>query len=718
MCPGQVIAPYSEIRKVEYFEKIGQIGADSGLYLMTSEEFEETAMIVHKPRRTAANGLLTILGTSFLMMSMHTARAQTIERLTDLRFDTRGQSLFFDAGNVTRTESLRFDVLNEQNTQLQKGRIVNSQVPLSVATLQVIWQKAINACTSKGYTVPVAAVTINPSQSECQNGEIRRRYCVVPPKLGWSGCVNTLGNRKTYVRNLGPGIGPRPTRPARRPYDFGAIVTMHSDVRLGFEGSYSYDLGSVDIDYSAQARLQFDKNIADPGDLITISTSFSDQNPYVMTSRYPSFELALDMYSYARIALDADYAGVNDSTGDQVRSTRTLYSIDTRENPDAVDGFVPFTDGSERLFSVRLDSSGLTTTILGAQNTIETRYEYNMTFPFSSPDVPAKKAPRYKFPVSFSLADFAFTVPKLDTPAPFGFNCGDCVPTRNQVIDGALTNTSPVGRRQLIGGITDGNGIVLPFVNEGEQDVDLARVDVDLDVVTVAAGVPLGVVITDPAGVLDVELNLLDFDLATFISADQTLQFRPNLEVELRFSAPTEVRTPDETDFVEVTSRTINVGDSLIYRQPSAAVTVTPVYTVRNNEFSNLTQLKISSALQQTLGQVKLGGYIGDNLAEVLGEDPNFALLQLTPTLYDPTPIWSSGDSPWSLAGFTDFPGVPVTVPLTSSGGSSGGGVSGGGASSGGGGALGETALSGLLLMFAVSLRARRHRELRRRCAR
>jgi hypothetical protein len=57
---------------------------------------------------------------------------------------------------------------------------------------------------------------------------------------------------------------------------------------------------------------------------------------------------------------------------------------------------------------------------------------------------------------------------------------------------------------------------VLPFVNDGEQEVDLARMDIDLDVITVAAGVPLGVVVSDPIGVLEVEANLLDLDLATF----------------------------------------------------------------------------------------------------------------------------------------------------------------------------------------------------------
>ena len=665
--------------------------------------------------KSSVRSLLILAGSLLGVGAIAASNAAEVRRNTDLNFLTRGQSLFLDAGDVTRTESLRFDILNEQ-TESQRGRIENSRVPLSVATLQAIWQRSLNTCTSQSYTVPVIDLTIRPSQSECINGEIRRNYCVAPPQLGWNLCPNIGNNRRTYVRDLGPGIGPRPTQPAKRPYDFGAVVTMTSDVRIGFEGSYSYDLGSVDIDYAAQALLELDKDTANPGDEVTISTSFSDRDPYLMTSRYPSFELALDMYAYATLSVDADYAGVDESNGDQVRATRNMYRVDSRENPDTIDGFMPFTNGEERLFGVRLDSSGLTTNVIGDVETVEARYEYNLTFPFGSPDVPAKKAPRYESPLSYSLADFAFTLPQLDTPASFGFRCGDCVPYRNDIVDGKLTNSTPVGNRQLIGGITDGNGIVLPFVDEGEQDVDLARVDVDLDVVTVAAGVPLGAIVQDPQGVMSAEVNLLDLDLATFISADQTLSFKPNLAVDLLFSVPTMVRTASESDFVEVTSRTVEVGETVVFLQPDTEVTITPIYTLRDNEFSNLTQLKVSNALQETLGQVKLGGYVGEHLAEVLGDDPNFALLQLTPTLYEPATVWSSGDTPWALDGFLDQPALPVTVTLPSTdngggggGGGGGGNGSGGNGGAGGGGAFGSSALLMLLAVLASApVRSRR----------
>lgn len=679
-------------------------------------------MNTHNPSRKMATKSLILISVVSSAMMTGTAMAQGAESTTDLAFQTRGQSLFADVGNVTKTESLRFDILNEQN-EMQRGRVENSQVPLSVATLQVIWQRAVDTCTSQSFTMPVVGTRFSPSEGECINGEVRRNYCVVPPKLGWNSCPDIGGNRKTYVRDLGMGIGPKPTKPTKRAYDFGAIVTMNSDVRVGFEGSYSYDLGSVDIDYAAQARLAIDKESAEPGELVTISTSYVDQDPYLMTSRYPSFELALDMYAYAAMEINAQYAGVNESNGNQVRSTKQLYSVDSRENPDAIDGFMPFTNGSERLFGVRLDNSGYTTTVLGDETTTEARYDYNLTYPWSAPEKPAKKAPRYKFPVSFSVADFAFTVPQLDTPAAPGFLCGDCVPYRNDIVSDELTNSTPVGRRQLIGGITDGNGIVLPFVNEGEQDVDLVRVDVDLDVVTVAAGVPLGIVIQDPVGVLSVELNLLDLDLATFISADQTLSFRPNLEVDLRFSAPIEVRRAGEADFRTVSAITITVGDSLEFNQPDNGVIITPVYTVRNNEFTNDTQLKISNAIQETLGQVKLGGYVGEHLAEVMGEDPNFALLQITPTLYEPAKIWGTSTNPWSLNEFNEVPGLPVSIgiapgvgpgvgpgpsPAPGPGPGPGPVTGGSGGGSGGGGATAWISLLGLLCAFSISLRGRR----------
>jgi hypothetical protein len=186
-----------------------------------------------------------------------------------------------------------------------------------------------------------------------------------------------------------------------------------------------------------------------------------------------------------------------------------------------------------------------------------------------------------------------FSVPRLDTPALPGFDCDTCSgPLRNfDPGDGTLTSTTPTGTRTLIGGITDGNGIVLPFVDDGRQDVDLARVDVDVDVVTAAAGVPLGIVVSDPLGLFEAELNLLDVDLANFFSVDQRLHFEPNLQVELQFSPAVEVKGPQDADFALASNKLLRVGEQLQYRQPDADVRITPVYTLRNNLFVNDTKV-------------------------------------------------------------------------------------------------------------------------------
>ena len=679
-----------------------------------------------KPCRGKA---LAALGIAIACVA--TASADPIETSTSLSFETRNQNLFADGSATTKTESLRFAVLDERDTLLEKGKIQNSQVPLSLATLQVIWNRALATCRAQGYTVPVIGTRISPNQTECINGEINRPYCIAPPMMTHSNCPNIGDNRRRFVRDIGGGIGPRPTQPAKRPYDFGSVVRLTSDLQIGFEGFYTYDLGSVDIDYSADANIRFDKDEAEAGDIVTVTTSVAERDPYIMNSRYPFFEMGLDMWAYAVMEAVAEYAGVDEKTGDQVRATRSLHKIDSRENPDAIDGYMPFTDGDERLLGLRLDTTGYTATILGNEEKVEARYEYNLTWPLSTPDTPenkpGKKPPKYSSPVSFSLVEFAITGPKLDTPAEFGFRCGDCVPARNEILDGKLTNTTPVGNRTLIGGITDGNGIVLPFVDEGEQDVDLARIDVDLDAPTLAAGVPLGVIVQDPVGVFGVELNLLDIDLATFLSVDQSLEFRPNTEVVLTFSVPTEVKGPEDADFASVSQYSLTLGDSLEFRQPENGVTVVPTFTVRNNEFANITQLKISNAIQETIGQIKVTGYVGDNMEEVFGESPNFAMLQITPTLYDPAPIWSTDTAPWSLDGFADLPGQPLSVslPPPSGGGGSGGGGSGSGGSgsggsgsgsdsSGGGGGGGATgALFIALLGLAASLRRRARRKPR-----
>ena len=206
------------------------------------------------------------------------------------------------------------------------------------------------------------------------------------------------------------------------------------------------------------------------------------------------------------------------------------------------------------------------------------------------------------------------------------------------------------------------------------------------------------------------------------VSADQRLSFDPRLKLELQFSKEVELRSAGETDFTRTTSRIVNVGETVIFRQPAGGVSITPVYTLRDNAFTNDTKLKISNAIQETLGQVKLGGYVGDGMGALLGDDANFALLQITPTLYDPTTIWNNDATPFSLGGFADHVDAAITVRDASTGGGgggsggggsggggAGGGGSGSGSGSGGGGAWDFTSLAMLLLAAWLTWRLRYH---------
>jgi hypothetical protein len=636
------------------------------------------------------------LQTLLIALASFTATAASAAPVTtshDLSFRTRGQSLFADTGAATETEVVRFFVIDQQIGPRNQGRIVRTPANIPVATAQAIWQRAIDTCTAHEYTVELATgdITVSPTLSECITGEINR--CIVDSLFG---CVIR------FQRSLGIGIGPKPTQPATRPYDIGVIVTSQSDVRVGFEGTYHHDLGSVDVDFTTRAQLTLDKESAAAGDVVTLNTTQTSQQPFVMVSRYPYMELALNMVAYAKASARMEYAGVDYATGDQVRRTSTLYSVDTRDNPTAIDGFMPFSNGTEELFGIRLDHSGLEARVLGVPTRVDSRFDYHLTWPPQAPEVPDKKAPKFSFPLSFSLMDFSFSPPRLATPAAAGFDCGACDPPLRSFDpgDGTLTSTTPLGTRTLIGGITDGDGIVLPFVNEGRQDVDLMRFDIDVDVITAAVGVPLGAVVSDPFGLFEAELNLLDLDLANFLSVDQRLHFDPNLQIELRFDPAVQLKGPGDTGFVSASVRVLRVGESLQFRQPASTLSIAPVFTLRSNRFTNDTQLKVSSAIQETLVQTKLSGTVPELAADLLGQDLNLALLQLTPEIGSPQTILATDASPWALSGFADVPAGPLQVPLipaSGGAGSGGGGVDSGG---GGGGLDGLTILALLGFLF------------------
>jgi hypothetical protein len=635
-----------------------------------------------------------------------------------LSFSTAGQGLFAPGGSATERIDLRFLVLDHHASSTH-GAIVRTPAQVPVYILQNIWQTAINKCLAASYTftVPVTGqvVRIGPTQQECITGVIDR--CIIPDPLGGA-CLFRV------VHDIGAEIGPKPTQPITRPYDIGVAVTSFADLELGFAGVYQHDLGSVDVTFTSAASVTVSDDNPAPGSVVTVRTSHVPRQPYVMASRYPFIDVSLKMLASANIGASLRYAGIDQTNGAQIDRTTALLEIDTRDNPAGTNGVVPFTTGSEELFGVRLGASGFERRLFGTSTAVTNELEEQVTIPFNPPAPPAKEAPRTEWPVSFSLLDLRVSAPKLDTPAAPQLQCGDCVPLRNFISgDGTLVNTTPLGTRTLIGGITDGDGWTLPLLSDGHEDVDLARIDLDTDVITLAAGVPLGANVDIIPLVVEAEVNLLDLDIATFLSVDQRLQFDSNLQVEIRFSVPTDVMGPGETAFTTVTTKLIRVGDSLEFRQPAADLRITPVYTLRANRFTNDTKLKFTTAVQETIAQVKLSGFIPEFAAQALGQKLNFALLQLTPELHTPATIAATDVTPWALGGFSDAPGTSILVRAQAPAGGGGGGGSGAGGSSssgaggssssgagGGGGTLDLASLLalGLLALGAQGLRRQR----------
>ncbi|MCG8315260.1 MAG: hypothetical protein MI976_18775 [Pseudomonadales bacterium] len=585
-----------------------------------------------------------------------------------LQFKTEEQPLF-DQQQVDN-HPFTLHILDEHIPETTVGQIRQTPDQLPVSTLQTIWRRALAQCESYTYSLIVAGVTLfrrSPSEDECIAGEIRQAYCVAPPKLGWSGCVNVGGNRKTYVKDIGSGIGEEPTQPTTRSYDIGMELHYSMDVEMGVEGHFIINPGTVDVAVGGKADLTVTPSYANPGDSVQIETTYRENTAdYKLVSKFPNIDFSLGTFIYARADVATQYASVDYDTGEQLRGSEIIYRADSRDSTlgnKTVDGIVRFADTewlglnfSPAGVDIRLKETTLPLFNGGL-------YRTDLVIPGIRPVVGVP---------GFSFADLAVLTPELDSPAAFGLDCGECVPLREQVdTDGIIYNTVPAGTRTLIGGVTDGYEWTLPPVNDGIQDTDFFRLDFDMDVISLVWGVPLGAQWQGPkihnkAGLLGpvaaVELNALDIDLASFWSVDQTLSFNPKLQVTLRFTPDVEVYDPLLDEYVLRAEVTVTAGETVDIIQPSSGVEIEPIYHLAKNEFINNTRLQLTLAIQETLLQMRAYGIIPSLLGSSLGFNPNFAALQLTPELADPIKIFDTGDSPVTLEGFKDVRGNRILI--------------------------------------------------------
>ncbi len=588
-----------------------------------------------------------------------------------IMFKTRDQNLF--QGKDLNKQKFQLHLLDEHIPRTTKGNIRTLPDELPVSTLQTIWNTALQRCQNTIYTLKVEGVTLfsrAPSQQECIDGDIRQKYCVAPPMLGWTGCVDIGGNRKTWIKSVGSGIGPKPTSPATRSYDIGMELAYEMDLEMGVEGHMVINPGSVDVDFAGDASLTSDREFALAGEIFEVNTRFESNEPaYRLRSRFPNIDFSLGTFIHARAKVETQYASVNYATGDQMRGGETIYAADSRNSTlgnTTADGVVRFFD--TEWLGLGFSPAGIDLRVKEETLPLFTGGLYRTDFVLPgirpTPGVPG-----------FSFADLAVLTPTMDSPVENGFNCGDCYPLRELIdMDDIITNSVPTGTRELLAGVHDGNGWALPLTNDGIHDSDFFRLDFDLDVISLVWGVPLGAQWEGPklpnkAGLLGpvaaVELNALDADVASFWSLDQTLSFTPNLEVTLRFEPAAQVRTASDIDFVVRTEVTVPVGESVAIRQTETGVKITPVYSLANNEFLNDTKINLTLALQESLLQMRAYGLIPSLLGAGLGFNPNFVALQITPQLANPIPVFQNTLESRALEDFEDVTGTTLFVATT-----------------------------------------------------
>jgi hypothetical protein len=198
------------------------------------------------PRR-----LVVVLVAHCSLALAHAAHAS--EHVTALSFSTTGRPLFGPStGGRDELGNLDIKFIDEHVPPTSKGQIKRVTEEVPVSALQNVWQRALDQCLAQSYTVPVIGTQISPTTNECITGTVARQYCTVPPKLDWD---FPCADKRTYTRNVGAGIGPRPTQPADRPYDVGAVVTYQADVEMGVRGKIVMDGGSVDVAFAGTAAI-------------------------------------------------------------------------------------------------------------------------------------------------------------------------------------------------------------------------------------------------------------------------------------------------------------------------------------------------------------------------------------------------------------------------------------------------------------------------------
>ncbi len=641
-----------------------------------------------------------------------------------VQFATQGQGLFGPGQAVTNQTFEPIWLERKEVGPGTQGGIhhVRHDVPLEM--LQNAWDKAMATCTAYGYTIqPVpfcGPYTFSPNQAQCETGTAHLTRITLPccwwgatvdVLSTWPGCspiggfhgsttVDVPAGHQDY--DVGAAVGPRPTRPAPRDFDVGAVASYHVKTNVGLEFSVTSDAGSVDAGYASRASLTADAREVAPGQAFHLRARhepIAEPARTYLRSRYPSMDFAFRYFLDLLAKLDVEYAML-DPDGVQQHTVTHVLDFSTASDPQA--------DAQGRLVGnlvgVNLGLGGAEVRIFPDQDWLPADFPhgvtfdfpipvaYDVTFPFTCPKAGTPKGGAWTCsPVSVStdLMELGVWTPDVNTPAGPRYDGGvtdfgtltPLLPVSNALQpDGTVLSTTPVGFRPVLdssflaalGNLRD---LVL---DDGRLSTDFARVDLDIDGLTsllyagqnvLGRNVDLGLTLW-PTGrsvaLASIEANALDMDFANWFSLDQALTLQPNLAVRLAFSQPVQVREPGAGSFTTVSELTLPVpvgGDATLeVLQPAGGVTVTPTWSLAGNVFNNDTRFVWTPALQATYLQFKFGGVLLDILAAAaIQESLNFAALQDT-LAAPPVEIGTLATTPYSLAGFQDVAGTPLRV--------------------------------------------------------
>lgn len=491
-----------------------------------------------------------------------------------------GQGGAFLACQATQTIRLgRYEIPGESFGDIRRISLNG----INNAAAQQIYDQAMGTCM--GRSVTLGFITVSPTAAECRTGKVNRTVLGVPVVASIPGVPSV-------------GLGNRPPSTITKTFDAGYRVVYEVDADARIESVRGLrQVSAGDVTFSGEGIIAASTAAARRGELVTLNTALLNPAGTIGQRHGEAFYDRWDLLVDFNMRATVEVAGPDFSTGDQLRYTHDLLSVST--------------PGTFRqpLFLIERGADGIEVAAFGgAPVNILPKFEY--TFGASLLPIPGGASSLF-VDVNRPILELTVGLPDLDLPVQAD-NPSTLV---DEGFKGRLSanhvSGDPVRVVTQLG--PDVRPAVGAFVVGGtDQTTDVLRADVDLDgIISVAAGTPLGLraEIGPPlARLLTLEGNLVDWDFTSTLSYGQTLEFHPNLLVDLQFNQPTLVKTPGG-DFVELLSTgPVAVGEVIELLHPGADLVVTPVYSLDQAQLGNQIDWLLSLGFELNLLNLQLGG--------------------------------------------------------------------------------------------------------------